>query len=77
MDLMFALGGGPNTINLYFKWHNPRIVPFKRPLGGIIIRSFVDVLEIDYINDLLDVYEGNIARYKLRPSEYEAWKSLK
>ncbi|WP_020561180.1 Fic family protein [Thiofilum flexile] len=34
-------------------------------------RRFIEVVEIE----LMSLHEGNIARYRLRPSEYQAWKT--
>ena len=33
---------------------------------------FIEVVE----NQLLSLHEGNIARYRLRPSEFHAWREL-
>ena len=48
--------------------------------GNYCPLSFVDLPERAYIDDvlahyeLMSLHEGNIARYRLRPAEYDAWQ---
>ena len=47
--------------------HNSQIMPKQVPQDEL--DAILEVVE----TELISLHEGNIARYRLRPSEFEAW----
>ena len=45
---------------------------FQRRLSDLVKQNrFIEVIEIE----IMSLHEGNIARFKIRPAEYMAWRS--
>ena len=49
----------------------PEVETVRRGLAPVMEGArFVEVVE----TELMSLHDGNIARYRLRPSEYQAWR---
>ncbi len=66
LSLIVRLGVDPKTAPEFIKQHASGALPIEDQA------HFIEVIEAE----IQGLHEGNIARYKIRPSEYEAWRRL-
>ena len=84
--------GEPNLLKLRYRSTIQEIVRtiiLEKVAGSDIVQKIRDLIEVNSIveadraelfnlieTEIISLHDGNIARFKVRPSEYQAWKML-
>lgn len=84
--------GEPNLLKLRYRdliREIVRSIILERVAGEQVVRKIRDLIETQDIheddraplfslieNEIISLHEGNVARYRVRPSEFQAWKDL-
>lgn len=84
--------GEPNLLKLRYREAVQEIIRtiiLEKVEGDQVVQKIRDLIETHAIqesdrdalfnlieNEIVSLHDGNVARYKVRPSEFEAWKSL-
>ncbi len=82
----------PNTLKLKFRPLIAKIIKFiveSNIPGSKLVKTIKSIMKMSEISndksqelfqiietEIMNLHEGNIARYKIRPSQFLAWKKL-